>query len=47
MVVEERGRVDIDRDLVDGGLKLHTPSKIMFDIDACAPDNKFKNCTIL
>jgi len=30
-----------DRDLVDGGLKLRSPSKIAFDIDTFIPDYKF------
>ena len=50
-VEEERGeRTKINRDVVDGGdggLKLRSPSKIMFDIGACNSDNELKFCIIL
>ena len=36
-----------DRDLVDGGLKLRSPSQIAFDIDTLTSDNKIPFLIIL
>ena len=45
--MKESGRKGkFNRDGVDGGLKLHSTSKIMFDMDVCNLDNKIKNCVI-
>ena len=35
---DERRRTKINRDLVDGGLKLRSPLKIVFDINTCKFD---------
>jgi len=40
-------RTKINRDVVDGGLKLRSPSKIAFDINAGLFDNEIKSCVIL
>jgi len=37
-----RERAKINRDVVDGGLKLRLPSKIAFDMNARTCDNKIK-----
>jgi hypothetical protein len=42
-----RERTKINRDVVDGGLKLRSPTKITFDMNAYQSDNKVKNCIIL
>ena len=45
--VKESGRRGkFNRDGVDGGLKLCSPSKIMFDMDVCNLNNKIKNWVI-
>ena len=45
MVVEERG--NINRDVVDVRFKLHSPSKITFDMAAAQFDKKIKTCITL
>jgi hypothetical protein len=40
-------RVKINRDAVDVELKLRSPLKIAFDMNARSPDNKVKICIIL
>jgi hypothetical protein len=44
---DEVRRTKINRDAVDGGLKVRCPSKIAFDITACTSDREVKNCIIL
>jgi hypothetical protein len=42
--VKEGGkRAKFNRDGVDGGLKLRSPSKITFDIDICESDSRIKD----
>jgi len=41
-----RRRVKFNRDGVDGGLKLRSPSKITLDMSACKSDSKIK-CVLL
>jgi hypothetical protein len=43
----EGGRTKINRDVVDGGLKLRSPSKIAFDMSVSLFDSKIKNWSIL
>jgi hypothetical protein len=43
----EGGRTKINRDVVDGGLKLRSPSKIAFDISVRFFDSEIKNDIIL
>ena len=44
---DERDRAKINHDGSDGGLKLRSPLKITFDMNACASDSKIKTCIIL
>jgi hypothetical protein len=44
---ESGRRMKFNRDGVDGGLKLHSPSKITLDISAHKSDSKIKNCIVL
>ena len=37
----------INRDVVDGGLKVRSPSKIAFDMSVSSFDSRIKNCSIL
>jgi hypothetical protein len=43
----EGGRTKINHDVIDGGLKLRSPTNIMFDMNAYKSDNKIKICFIL
>jgi hypothetical protein len=43
----EGGRTKINCDVVDGGLKLRSPTKIMFDMNTYKSNNDNKNCIIL
>ena len=44
---KERGRTNIDRDVVDVSFKLRFSSQIMFDIDAEWHDKEIRICIIL
>jgi len=44
---DERRWTKINRDAVDGGLKLRLPTKIAFDINAASCDNKIKMWIVL
>ena len=43
----EPSSTNINRDLVDGGFRLRSPSEVACDIDAYTPDNTLKFCIIL
>jgi hypothetical protein len=48
VVEEEQGeRTKINHDGVDGGLKLCSPSEIVFDMNVYLFDSKIKICVIL
>ena len=47
VVVEAENERRSTHDGVDVCLKLRSPAKITFDMNASTPDNKVKNCNIL